>query len=80
MYKDLVENIAKSLVQHPEQVIVMQVLDSERIILKVVVAKDDMGRLIGKDGRIIKAIRNIIRAYALKNNERVSVDVVENKG
>lgn len=80
MYKDLVEYIAKSLVQNPEQVIVMQVLDSERVILKVVVAKEDMGRLIGKDGRIIKAIRNIVRAYALKNGERVSVDVVENKG
>lgn len=79
MYKNLLEYIVKNLVENKEVVSVDEVQNEEKLILKLHVAKEDMGRIIGKEGRIIKSIREIIYAYAMKNKQKVSVDVEEIK-
>ncbi len=73
--KELVELIAKSLVDYPEQVDVKQVEGEHSIILELRVAPDDMGKVIGKQGRIAKAIRTVVNAAAVKDKKRVMVEI-----
>lgn len=77
MYKELVEYLVKCLVEAKEEVSVEEVMVEDRLVLKLKVATADMGRIIGKQGRIIKSIREIVRAYSAKQNEKVSLDIVE---
>lgn len=77
MYKDLLEYIVKNLVSNPEKVTITESEDAGKAILTLKVAKEDMGRIIGKEGRIIRSIREIIYAYAMKNSVKVSVFVEE---
>ena len=79
MYKNLLEYIVKNLVAYPEKIEISEVECEEKTILKLKVAKEDMGRIIGKEGRIIRSIREIIYAYAAKESKKVSVDVYEVK-
>jgi uncharacterized protein len=75
--KQLLEHIARALVDDPDQVEVKQV-DSERlIILELRVAQEDMGKVIGKQGRIAKAIRTVVNAAAVRENKRVVVEIVQ---
>lgn len=74
--KELVEFMAKSLVDNPDAVIVKEVEEEQSIILKLTVAPEDMGKIIGKQGRIAKAIRTVIKAVAVKQNKRVIVEIV----
>jgi predicted RNA-binding protein YlqC (UPF0109 family) len=74
--KELVEFIAKSLVDNPNSVFVKEVEEEQSIILKLTVAPEDMGKIIGKQGRIAKAIRTVIKAVAVKQNKRVIVEIV----
>ncbi len=73
----LVEVIAKALVTKPDEVVVTEEMDGDTIIVKLKVADDDIGKIIGKSGRIAKAIRTVVRAAAIKQNVRVSVEIVE---
>ncbi|MBT9140134.1 MAG: hypothetical protein DDT30_00707 [Dehalococcoidia bacterium] len=75
--KDLVEFIAKALVDHPEQVRVEQLEDSRTITLELHVAPADMGKVIGKQGRIAKAIRTVVSAAATNEKKRVVVEIVQ---
>ncbi len=75
--KELVEHLAKALVDHPEQVEVRESEDERAIILELRVAAEDMGKVIGKQGRIAKAIRTVVNAAALKENKRILVEIVE---
>jgi predicted RNA-binding protein YlqC (UPF0109 family) len=75
--KQLVEHIAKALVDYPDQVDVQQVEGERSVILEIRVAPDDMGKVIGKRGRIAKAIRTVIGAAALKDNKRVMVEIIQ---
>ena len=75
--KELVELIAKSLVDYPEQVDVKQVEGEHSVILELRVAPDDMGKAIGKQGRIAKAIRTVVNAAAVKDKKRVMVEIVQ---
>lgn len=79
MYKDLLEYIVKNLVTNKEAVVINEVEVENRTVLKLTVAKEDMGRIIGKEGRIIKSIREIVYAFAMKDSKKVSVDVEEIK-
>jgi len=74
--KELVEFMAKSLVDNPDAVIVNEVNGEQSIILKLTVAPEDMGKIIGKQGRIAKAIRTVIKAVAVKQNKRVIVEII----
>lgn len=77
MYKQLVNYIVSSLVEYKEQVEITEEQTDGATIIKVKVAPEDMGRIIGKEGRIIKSIREIVRAYSAKQKEKVSIEVVE---
>jgi uncharacterized protein len=74
--KELVKIIAKSLVDNPDMVQVNEVAGEQSIILELKVAPDDMGKVIGKQGRIAKAIRTVVKAAAIKENKRVVVEII----
>ncbi len=75
--KDLVKVIAVSLVDHPEEVIVTEKETDHSIILELHVAPEDMGKVIGKQGRIAKAIRTVVKAAASKDEKKVIVDIAQ---
>jgi len=76
LMKELLENIAKSLVDNPDEVSVTEVEDDDSLILELRVAEDDMGKVIGKQGRIAKAIRVVMKAAAIKEKKKVVVEIV----
>lgn len=80
MYKNLLEYIVKNLVNHPENIEISEEQADKKIVLKLKVDKEDMGRVIGKEGRIIRSIRELIYAYAMKEHKKVTVEIEENKG
>ena len=69
--KELVEVIAKSLVDYPDEVNVTETENEKAIVLELRVAQSDMGKVIGKQGRIAKAIRSVVKAAALKKTKRL---------
>jgi len=73
----LVEAIAKSLVDDPEAVEVKEVEENQTIIIELRVAPGDMGKVIGKQGRIAKALRTVVKAAAMKENIKVVVEIVQ---
>lgn len=75
--KELVEVIAKSLVDSPDEVVVTQTENEKAIVIELHVAQSDMGKVIGKQGRIAKAIRSVVKAAAAKEDKRVVVDIVQ---
>lgn len=75
--KELVEFVARSLVEDPTQVQVTQSLGTGKINLELRVAKDDMGRVIGKSGRVANALRVLLRVAAAREGKQVSLDVIE---
>ncbi len=74
--KELIEYIACSLVENPDAVSVKETKRERSTILELSVAPDDMGKVIGKQGRIARSIRTVLKAYATKNNEKASLDIV----
>ncbi len=74
--KELLTIIAQSLVENPNAVEVKEVSGEHSIILELKVAQEDMGKVIGKQGRIAKSIRTVIKAAAIKENKRVVVEIV----
>lgn len=74
---ELVAFIAKSLVDYPDQVEVSETYGQQSIIIELRVAPEDMGKVIGKQGRIAKAIRTVVRAVAIKENKKVIVEIID---
>ncbi|MFO7612110.1 MAG: KH domain-containing protein [Clostridia bacterium] len=74
--KELLEMIAKALVDNPDDVSVTVVEEEYNTILELRVAPEDMGKVIGKGGRIAKSIRTLVKAYAIKENKRVLVEII----
>lgn len=74
--KELVLDIAKALVDNPDAVVVEETRKNDEIILKLTVSQDDMGKVIGKQGRIAKAIRTVVRSVANRENIKVSLEIV----
>ena len=73
--KELIETIAKALVDKPELVIVKESETEEGILLELSVDETDMGKVIGKSGKIAKAIRNVVKAAAKGNNKKVVFEI-----
>lgn len=73
--KELVEVMAKALVEHPEEVSVTETEKNGEIIIELKVAPSDMGKVIGKQGRIAKAIRSVVKAAASKEDKKVVVEI-----
>ena len=72
----LVENLVKALVDHPESVQVNSAVEDGETVIRLSVAQEDMGKVIGKQGRIAKAIRTVVKAAAIKKGERVTVEII----
>jgi uncharacterized protein len=75
--KELIEYIAKALVDHPEDVQVREAGGGSRLRLELSVSKDDMGRVIGKGGKVANSIRALLRVAAEKEGKQATLDVVE---
>lgn len=75
--RSLTDYIAKSLVEDPDSVVVTQNRQGSRVRLELKVAKDDMGRVIGKNGRVANAIRVLLRVAAEREGQQVTLDVLE---
>ncbi len=73
---ELVRFIAQSLVDNPEQVDINEIEGEQSIIIELRVAPEDMGKVIGKQGRIAKAIRTIVKAAAVKDKKKVMVEII----
>ena len=73
--RELVEVLAQSLVDHPEEVTVQETEKDNEILLELKVAQEDMGKVIGKQGRIAKAIRAVVKAAASKTDQKVIVEI-----
>ena len=74
--KELLETIAKSLVSQPDAVSVREIEDGDAVTLELSVAPEDMGKVIGRQGRIAKAIRAVMKAASLKEDKKVSVEIL----
>lgn len=75
--KELLLYIARSLVDHPDQVTVNEVENGDELTLELRVAPEDMGKVIGRQGRIAKEIRTVVRSCAQRTGVKVSVDIVD---
>lgn len=73
--KELVEVIAKALVDNPDEVAVTESVKDDEIVVELTVASSDMGKVIGKQGRIAKAIRSVVKAAASKEDKKVIVEI-----
>ena len=73
--KELVEMIASALVDNPDEVVVTETETENEIVLKLSVAPADMGKVLGKQGKIAKAIRTVVRASASKSDKKILVDI-----
>ena len=73
---ELVRYIAEYLVDNPEEVDVQQVEEDDIIIIELKVAQEDMGKVIGKQGRIAKAIRTVVKAASLREKKKVTVEII----
>ena len=75
--KELVEVIAKSLVEHPDEVVVTETENEKSILVELKVAPSDMGKVIGKQGRIAKAIRSVVKAASSNEDKKVVVEILQ---
>ena len=77
--KDLVEVIAKSLVDNPSEVHVNEIQGEQDLILELRVAPEDMGKVIGKQGKVAKAIRTVVKAASLNVDKKIVVEILDDK-
>ena len=77
--KELVENIVKALVDYPSEVKINETSGESVVILEISVASDDVGKVIGKEGRIANAIRTVVKAAAAKLDKKVTVEILTGK-
>lgn len=75
--KELLEFLARSLVDHPDEVRVEEIPSPDGVVLRLIVAKEDVGKVIGKQGRIARAIRTVVKASAVKDGKQASVEIVD---
>lgn len=73
--KDLVVQITKALVDHPEDVRVARMERNNHMLLEITVNPEDVGKIIGKQGRIIKALRTVVKACAIRDNRKITVEL-----
>ena len=75
--KELVKVIAMSLVDHPEEVVVTETETDKALVVELKVSQEDMGKVIGKQGRIAKSIRTVVKAAAAKDDKKVLVEILQ---
>lgn len=75
--KDLLEFLARSLVDHPDEVRVEERENADGVLLRLTVAKEDVGKVIGKQGRVARALRTVVKASAVKEGKQATVEIVD---
>lgn len=75
--KELIEYLARALVDHPNEVVVSEIAGEQTIVLELKVAKDDLGKVIGKQGRTVKAMRALLSAASAKLRKRADLEILE---
>jgi predicted RNA-binding protein YlqC (UPF0109 family) len=75
--KELLEFLARSLVDHPERVRVEETQTSDGVVLRLSVAKEDVGKVIGRQGRIARALRTVVKASAVKDGKQATVEIID---
>lgn len=75
--KDLLEFIAKNILSYPEEVKIEEIVQNDNVLLKLNVNKEDMGKIIGKEGKIIKAIRALLKVRGLMEGKKVELQLIE---
>jgi predicted RNA-binding protein YlqC (UPF0109 family) len=75
--KELLEYLARSLVEYPDQVRVEESQNADGVLLRLYVAKEDVGKVIGKQGRIARALRTVVKASAVKDGKQATVEIVD---
>jgi predicted RNA-binding protein YlqC (UPF0109 family) len=73
--KELIEYIAKAITDHPESVVVTQTEEEGRIVIRLEVAPDDKGKVIGREGRVVQAMRTLLRVAAVKKGARANLEI-----
>ncbi len=73
--RELVLQVIKALVDHPEEAEVKSISRNDHTLLEITVNQEDVGKIIGKQGRIIKAIRTVVKSWAAHNNQKISVEI-----
>ena len=74
--QELIEYLVKALVENPDQVVVSAVTGQQTVIYEVKVAPEDIGKVIGKEGRIANALRTVVKAAAMKQGQKVSLEII----
>ena len=75
--KELVEVIAKALVEKPDEVVVTETAEGNSVLVELRVAPSDMGKVIGRQGRIAKAIRSVVKAASSKEDKKVVIEIIQ---
>jgi hypothetical protein len=75
--KELLEFLARSLVDHPDQVRVEEIDTANGVLLRLTVAKEDVGRVIGKQGRVARALRTVVKAAAVRDGRQATVEIAD---
>lgn len=78
--KEFVENVVKAIVDHPDDVKTKRSVDEMGVLIELTVHPEDMGKIIGKEGRTAKSIRTLLRVLGAKNNARVNLKIIEPEG
>ena len=73
--KELIEYIAKTIADKPEEVVVSEIEEEDRVVIRLEVATDDKGKIIGRQGRVVQAMRTLLRVAAVKRGVRVTLEI-----
>ena len=78
--QEFVENIVKAIVDHPDEVVTGRTLDERGVLIQLTVHQEDMGKVIGREGRTAKALRSLLRVFGARNESRVNLKIVNPEG
>lgn len=73
--KELIEYIAKTIADHPDEIVATETEEEDRIVIRLEVAQDDKGKIIGRQGRVVQAMRTLLRVAAVKRGTRVTLEI-----
>ncbi len=76
-YKEMLQYIVEKLVEHPEEIVIQELVQDDVLTLQLRVNADDMGKVIGRQGRIAKGIRTLLKSAGMRENKRVMVDILD---
>ena len=73
--KELIEYIAKTIAAHPDEIVATETEEEDRVVIRLEVAQDDKGKIIGRQGRVVQAMRTLLRGAAVKHGTRVTLEI-----